>query len=129
MLRNCIWSLSNLCRGKPLPHLELLRPALPILAKILASSTDSECLQDAAWALSYLCDGDDEGIDALIEAPGVCADLVRHLGHLSSNVITPVMRTLGNIVSGDDHHTQGEPSLPPSLPPSLAPGVCADLVI
>lgn len=107
MSRNCTWSLSNLCRGKPLPHLDLLRPALPVLAKVLARSTDQECLQDAGWALSYLCDGDNNRIDALIETPGVVADLVKHLAQSHPGVITPMLRTLGNIVSGDDHHTQG----------------------
>ena len=148
MSRNCIWSLSNLCRGNPLPHLDLLRPALPVLAKILSRASDPECLQDAAWAMSYICDGDDKRIDALIETPGVCADLVKHLAQQHHSVLTPMLRTLGNIVSGDDHHTQGReggteggedgryicfllkrsrlnsPSFSPFLPPSLSRHSC-----
>ncbi len=57
MLKNCVWSLSNLCRGKPQPHLDVLRPALAVLAKVLATSKDPDCLQDAGWALSYISDG------------------------------------------------------------------------
>ena len=131
MSRNCTWALSNLCRGKPQPHPELVRPALPVLARVMATCTDSECLQDAGWALSYLCDSDAERIDAVIETPGVCADLVRHLNHENAGVLTPVVRTLGNIVSGDDNHTQGKPSFPPVFPPSLPLGlgvyVCAGM--
>lgn len=107
MLRNCIWSLSNLCRGKPQPHVDLLRPALPVLAQVLASSSDPECLQDTAWALSYISDGDGARIQAVLDA-GVASDLVKHLTHPLPNVVTPVVRALGNLVSGDDEHTQGK---------------------
>lgn len=34
-------------------------------------------------------------------------DLVRHLAHTQANVVTPMLRTLGNLVSGDDSQTQG----------------------
>lgn len=57
MLKNCVWSLSNMCRGKPQPHLDVLRPALTVLTKVLATSKDPECLQDAGWAVSYISDG------------------------------------------------------------------------
>lgn len=62
--------------------------------------------QDAGWALSYISDGDNERIQAVIDA-GCCPDLVRHLGHALGNVVTPMLRTLGNLVSGDDGQTQG----------------------
>lgn len=35
--RNCVWALSNMCRGKPQPEMELLAPALPVLLALLAS--------------------------------------------------------------------------------------------
>jgi importin subunit alpha-6/7 len=110
MLRNCVWALSNFFRGKPQPHIDVLRPALPVLAQVLAQCQETECLQDAGWALSYISDGDNERIQAVIDA-GVGPDLVRHLGHAQANVVTPMLRTLGNLVSGDDGQTQGELSL------------------
>ncbi len=48
---------------------------------------------------------DNERIQAVIDA-GVAPDLVRHLHHDLPSVITPMVRTLGNLVSGDDLQTQ-----------------------
>lgn len=104
MLRNATWTLSNLCRGKPQPHFEWVKPALPILAR-LVFSTDEEVLTDACWALSYLSDGQNDKIQAVIET-GVCRRLVELLMHTSYSVQTPALRTVGNIVTGDDLQTQ-----------------------
>ena len=108
MLKNATWTLSNFCRGKPQPQFELVSPALPVLAHIINHSEDPEVLTDACWALSYL--SDDTGpsntkIQAVIQA-GVTRKLVQLLMHNSPNVKTPALRTVGNIVTGDDQQTQ-----------------------
>lgn len=104
MLRNATWTLSNFCRGKPQPTFDLVRPALPTLAQLIYSP-DDDVLTDACWALSYLSDGPNEKIQAVIEA-GVCRRLVELLMHNSPSVQTPALRTVGNIVTGDDLQTQ-----------------------
>lgn len=104
MLRNATWTLSNFCRGKPQPDFNMVRPALPTLAQLIFSP-DEEVLTDACWALSYLSDGPNEKIQAVIEA-GVCRRLVELLLHPSPAVQTPALRTVGNIVTGDDLQTQ-----------------------
>jgi len=104
MLRNSTWTLSNFCRGKPQPVFDLVRPALPMLAQLVTSS-DEEVLTDACWALSYLSDGTNDKIAAVIDA-GVCSRLVELLGHPSPSVLVPALRTVGNIVTGDDVQTQ-----------------------
>mmetsp|Transcript_15447 Transcript_15447/g.22971 ORF Transcript_15447/g.22971 Transcript_15447/m.22971 type:complete len:538 (-) Transcript_15447:294-1907(-) len=104
MLRNATWTLSNFCRGKPQPDFEMVRPALPALAHLIHSN-DDEVLTDACWALSYLSDGANDKIQAVIEA-GVCQRLVELLMHHSPSVQTPALRTVGNIVTGDDLQTQ-----------------------
>jgi len=104
MLRNATWTLSNFCRGKPQPPFEQVRPALPALERLVHSS-DEEVLTDACWALSYLSDGTNDKIQAVIDA-GVCQRLVELLMHQSPSVLVPALRTIGNIVTGDDMQTE-----------------------
>ena len=104
MLRNATWTLSNFCRGKPQPAFSMVQPSLATLAQLIFSP-DEEVLTDACWALSYLSDGVNEKIQAVIEA-GVCRHLVELLLHPSPAVQTPALRTVGNIVTGDDLQTQ-----------------------
>jgi importin subunit alpha-6/7 len=121
MLRNATWTLSNFCRGKtpqpdwhtvsPYPPLLLtltdrvqIQPALPVLAK-LVYMLDDEVLIDACWAISYLSDGSNDKIQAVIEA-GIPRRLVELLMHASTSVQTPALRSVGNIVTGDDVQTQ-----------------------
>ncbi|KAK9215285.1 hypothetical protein WN944_007289 [Citrus x changshan-huyou] len=105
MLRIATWTLSNLCRGKPQPLFDQVRPALPALAQLIHSN-DEQVLTDACWALFGLSgDRNNDKIQAVIEA-GVCGRLVELLGHPSPSVLTPALWTVGNIVTGDDFQTQ-----------------------
>ncbi|KAJ6823912.1 importin subunit alpha-2-like [Iris pallida] len=104
MARNATWTLSNFCRGKPPAPFEQTKPALQVL-NYLINSVDEEVLTDACWALSYLSDGTNDKIQAVIEA-GVCPRLVELLLHPSHTVLIPALRTVGNIVTGDDAQTQ-----------------------
>lgn len=106
LLRNCTWTLSNFCRGKPQPELEKVRTALPALAYLISSQVEDEDTRiDAAWALSYICDGDNDRIQAVVEH-GVVPSLLEMCKSGSTTQIMPALRTLGNIVSGSDTQTQ-----------------------
>lgn len=104
MLRNATWTLSNFCRGKPQPNFEQVKPALSALQRLIHSQ-DEEVLTDACWALSYLSDGTNDKIQSVIES-GVFPRLVELLTHPSASVLIPALRTVGNIVTGDDLQTQ-----------------------
>jgi HEAT repeat protein len=105
ILRNCTWTLSNFCRGKPQPDLNSIAPAIPILSQLIQSEYDQEAMVDATWAFSYLSDGDDQRIQAVIDA-GLLPSLVKMISSQNTNVVIPALRTIGNIVSGNDKQTQ-----------------------
>lgn len=77
---------------------------MTVLTKLIYS-LDDEILIDACWAISYLSDGSNDKIQAVIES-GVCRRLVDLLMHTSTSVQTPALRSVGNIVTGDDLQTQ-----------------------
>ena len=105
MVRIATLALSNFCRGKnPLPDWSLIRQILPTLA-VLLHSTDEEVLADACTAVSYLSDGGENKIQAMIES-GVAKRLVELLLHSSVSVQTPALRSVSNILSGTEEQTQ-----------------------
>jgi len=105
MVRNATWTLSIFCRdGNPPPDWNLVCQAFPTLA-VLLYSTDETVLADACWAVSFLSEGDNNKIQAVIES-GVVRRIVELLRHSSPSVQTPALRAVGNIVTGTDAQTQ-----------------------
>ncbi len=103
-IRNATWTLSNFCRGKPPPDFPMVSPSLRTLAALI-QAVDHDVLTDALWALSYLSDGDNTRVQAVLEA-GVVRRIAELLLHPQLSVKTPALRTIGNIVTGDDMQTQ-----------------------
>ena len=54
VLRNVMWLMSNLCRGKPAPPFEVVAPAFDVFAEVVGRNLDREMVIDAMWGLSYL---------------------------------------------------------------------------
>ena len=105
LLRNATWAMSNFCRGKPKPDPAKLGSVLGVLVGLLRSS-DKDVLADALWGLSYLTDGSITFSGQLIGMEGALSCLVDSLRHERSGVVIPALRTIGNIVSGDDDQTE-----------------------
>ncbi|PWA89005.1 Armadillo [Artemisia annua] len=79
MLQNVVWTLSNLCSGKP--HISLDQ------------------------ALSYISDGTTDHTEAVIDA-SVCTNLVHLLNDSSPSVLIPALDTVAKIASINDKLTQ-----------------------
>jgi len=104
IVRGGVLAISKMCGGKPQPSFDLVRIALPTLAKLIHSE-GVEVLSDTCWALSFLSDGTNDRIQAVIDA-SVCPRLVELLDHPSVSVHKPALRTISNIVTGEEYQTQ-----------------------
>ncbi|OQR68084.1 importin subunit alpha-1-like [Tropilaelaps mercedesae] len=105
-LANVSWCLSNLCRNKnPPPPLEAVVACLPAIKELLMHESNP-VVSDACWSLSYISDGNDDRIQQVVDQ-GVLDRLVNiiHSSH-DRNLVVPALRTLGNIVTGNDAQTQ-----------------------
>jgi len=105
MLHNATWALSSFCRGKPVVALEQVKPTIPALAGLLRVK-DIEVLADSCWALSYISDGDNERVAAVLNGGTTAESLTKLLSHNDTAVVTPALVTIGNLVSGNDEQTQ-----------------------
>jgi len=65
-------------RGKPEPPFEYVKVALPALKHLLTTSKEDDVLTDACWALSYLSDGENDKVQAVLDT-GVTPRLVQLL--------------------------------------------------
>ena len=129
LMRNAVWTLSNMARGKPQPDFDGdQRELMACLSRLLADASGSAqgqtwactppggslpVVTDAAWGLSYLTDGRDDRLEAIcaITAPsGACPGVIRQLvDQLHSNdagLVTASLRTVGNIVTGSARHVK-----------------------
>jgi len=107
LLENVVWTISNLCRGTPSPPKEITRTVIYPLVSLLGQPISEAAKVDILWALSYLSDGDEQKIE-LVLASGVALNLIHLLQEDGMKVKykTPIVRILGNFVSGNDSQTQ-----------------------
>ena len=120
-MRNASWALSNLCRGRPQPSYNQVKRAIPSLIKVLVENEKEDIITDICWALSYLSDGAKERVNDLLN-PALLVKIIQLLTHEQVAIAIPCLRTIGNIVTGDDDQTQMaiEAGLIPALNTILA---------
>ncbi|KAI8812500.1 armadillo-type protein [Cladochytrium replicatum] len=98
-----IWAFANLCRWRK-PDWQKLIPAFPVLQQIIQFS-DHDILSECCWALSRLFHSRHKVIDRLLNEQ-LCLRLVELLTLDDPIITNPILRTMTNIASGDDEHTQ-----------------------
>ncbi len=54
LVHHCIWTLSNLCRGRPIPNYHYTKHATQVFCWAIINIKNYEVLSNSAWALSYL---------------------------------------------------------------------------
>lgn len=106
LLKNVVWAVSNLCRGKPEPELSLVKDCIPAMAYVLRHHMlTADTTVDAFWALAYFSDGDDYRIQVVVDAQLIPHAIAAIEGG-KSGIAAPALRMLGNIVSGNKNQTQ-----------------------
>lgn len=104
-LEGLTWFLSNLCRGFPPPPDHLVDLILPMIPVSLEHESTS-IVSDSCWILNYVTEGKgEEGIDKVMSL-GVEMWLIRLLSSKIPQVQVPALRTLGNILTGNDSQAQ-----------------------
>lgn len=103
-VRNAIWTLANLCKGKPTPDFDKVSRAIPTFAKVIAETDTHEILNDIVWTLSYITDeGGDERIFVFLQC-NLVPRLNQLLHHEQMIIAVPCLRTLGNILTAKDEY-------------------------
>ena len=105
LLGNVVWAISNLCRGKPQPALPIVGRFIPDLCGLLHTNCSDDAKVDALWALSYITDGDNARIEAVV-GQGITPKLVEILQGGAIRFTSPALRTLGNFATGTEAQTQ-----------------------
>lgn len=130
ILRNLTWLISNLSRGRnPPPTVEGMQLTLPVIDR-LVQINDADVVADCFWCLSYIVDVDAGLTDAVLRSAVMqrCLDLLSAFSASLTNrggevllasgrphdqaaarigavAICPIIRMLGNIVTGTDEAT------------------------
>jgi importin subunit alpha-1 len=98
-----------LCRGKgpQVVDVNKLKDAYPVINSLLNDkydSADEEILVDTCWSISYVSDGSNDRIQLVLDNFNI-ARLVDLLDHENIKIVTPALRAIGNIATGDDAQT------------------------
>lgn len=82
IFNHCIWALSNICRGSPLPEYKNIKTALFFLVETLVSEkiSDEDTLSDTIWAIAYNMNTDKERIDDMLRL-GIHTVIVKLISH------------------------------------------------
>ena len=102
VMQDSVWALSNLCRFKPCPRLNLVASAVPVALHLTRHPTP-EIASTALWILSYISDGPDR-VDAILEA--AIPDVIDMMSVPHTNCHMPALRTTSNVIAAGARQAQ-----------------------
>lgn len=95
------WAVNNLCRFRPPPNFEKIRPCFPYLLESLITQPNREIINDNLWACAFITSISDEAIKAFVKFENLFSVIVAIFKDpvLEKAFRNPLLRTIGNIVS------------------------------
>ncbi|KAF9429296.1 Importin alpha subunit (Karyopherin alpha subunit) (Serine-rich RNA polymerase I suppressor protein) [Entomortierella beljakovae] len=108
ILRIAVWCVSNLCRGsgRCAPEWLQVTPAFPMLRRLMYID-DTEILADTCWAMCRILNGTHKlNLETVVIDRELCARFVALLSEPHPTIQVPSLRSLINIASGPENHTQ-----------------------
>ena len=75
------------------------------MVKVLIENDKEDTITDVCWALSYISDGERDRITDLLRND-LLQKLINLMKHDNVAIAIPCLRTVGNIVTGEDNETQ-----------------------
>jgi len=106
LIKQCVWSISNFCRSKPAPDYEIMKPCIDHIVKyIYKYDDDTDFLCDACWVLSYMSEQHKKSIRKMLDLK-IVDKLLTFLDIQNVHIQLPLLRIVGNIVSGNALQTQ-----------------------
>ncbi|KAF9366408.1 Importin alpha subunit (Karyopherin alpha subunit) (Serine-rich RNA polymerase I suppressor protein) [Mortierella sp. NVP85] len=108
ILRIAVWCVSNLCRGsgRCAPEWMQVTPAFPMLRRLMYID-DTEILADTCWAMCRILNGTHKmNLDTVVIDKELCMRFVTLLSEPHPTIQVPSLRSLINIASGPEFHTQ-----------------------
>ncbi|KAG0301501.1 Importin alpha subunit (Karyopherin alpha subunit) (Serine-rich RNA polymerase I suppressor protein) [Linnemannia gamsii] len=108
ILKIAVWCVSNLCRGsgRAAPEWLQVTPAFPMLRRLMYID-ETDILADTCWAMCRILNGTHKmNLENVVIDHELCARFVALLSEPHPTIQVPSLRSLINIASGPEHHTQ-----------------------
>ncbi|VUZ57340.1 unnamed protein product [Hymenolepis diminuta] len=106
VVSNIAWVLSNLCRNNnPSPPRSTVLELIPVFVRLFDYAGNEDIIIDTAWAISYITDCGDSYVEDILQS-GCIPCLVKCLDTDIPRLVSPALRSLGNLILGTDEQTQ-----------------------
>lgn len=100
---NIAWALSNICRMKPIPGLEIVQCIVPAISPIYLETSCNDVLVELSWALAFLS-REEKYIDLIVEQQ-VYPKAIQLMMHENTSIQLASVRFIGEL-SGEECLTQ-----------------------